>query len=252
MTATVAIPTQNAENVYSLRTTFMIWRLFALAGPLYATVGLIFWALIAGFLPAPNESWSANQIANWFQQDDTRIRVGLVGYIAIAPFYLVWSIVISRVIQRIEGPDGLLGTMEFVGGIATSAVTAGSGVFWLVAAFRAGERSPQDVQMLNDIGWFIFDMTFMATFLQMCAVGAAIILDRRQRPFMPPWLAWASFLCAATFLPLVVLPFVQTGPFAWQGMFNYFIALGAFFIWLYVLAFYVYKAIGRVEQETVG
>jgi hypothetical protein len=49
-----------------------------------------------------------------------------------------------------------------------------------------------------------------------------------------------------------VMPFLKTGPFAWDGLFNYYIALGAFFVFIYTMSYYVYRAVVRVEAEELG
>jgi hypothetical protein len=234
------------------RFAFRIWKMSAWSGAIYATIGLTFWAIIAGFLPAPHESLNAHEIKDFFLAHETRIRIGMVGYMFIATLYLPWSVVIAQLMQRIEGPHGLLNRIEFFGGIATVFTTLFSGVMWLTASFRTAGRSPQDIQLLSDAGWFIFDMTFVVTLIQMVALGTAIVVDGRAKPYFPTWLGWFCYLMAFTFVPLVVMPFFQTGPFAWHGLFNYWIALGAFFIFIYTMTYYVYAAVKRVEVEELG
>ena len=248
MTETAALPGPFAVQTPE-RFAFTVWRLCAAAGAVYATAGLVFWAVVAGFLPAPQESLDAKGITAFFLEHETRIRVGMVGYIAIAVFYVPWSVLIARVMERIEGPNGLLNRLEFFGGIATTFVTLFSGVMWLAASFRTGERSVQDIQLLSDVGWFIFDMTFMVTSLQLVAMGTVILIDRRERPYFPKWLAWLCYFTAASFLPLVAMPFLKDGPFAWTGLLNYWVALGAFFVWLYVTTFLLFGVIRRIEDE---
>ncbi|MFL6109358.1 MAG: hypothetical protein ACJ716_11005 [Marmoricola sp.] len=251
-TASEVADLTETETAQRDRTAFTIWRIFAWSGAVYATLGLIFWAGIAGFLPAPHESLNADGIKDFFLTNETRIRVGMVGYLFIASLYLPWSVVIARIVTRIEGPYGLLGRVEFFGGIATVFTTLFSGVMWLAASFRTADRSSQDIQLLSDVGWFIFDMTFVVTLVQMVALGTAILIDRRSVPYFPKWLGWFCYLMAFTFVPLVVMPFLQTGPFAWHGLFNYWIALGAFFAFIYTMTFYVHQAVKRVEIEELG
>jgi hypothetical protein len=243
------ISLNEADSLARDRTAFTIWRICAWSAAVYATVGLICWAGIAGFLPAPHESLNAAAIKDFFLTNQTRIRVG---YLFIASLYLPWSALIARLMKRIEGPYGLLHRIEYFGGIATVFTTLFSGVMWLTASFRTGERSPQDIQLLSDAGWFIFDMTFVVTLVQMVALGTAILIDRHATPYFPKWLGWFCYLMAFTFVPLVVMPFLKTGPFAWDGLFNYYIALGAFFVFIYTMSYYVYRAVVRVEAEELG
>ena len=252
MTALAEPATTTAADAERDRFAFLTWRICAFSGALYATAGLIFWALVAGYLPAPPEALHGQEIKDFFLVDQTRIRVGMVGYIAVAVFYVVWSAVVARVMQRIEGPYGFLHRLEFFGGIATTFVTLFSGVMWLAASFRTAERTPGEVQLLSDVGWFIFDCTFMVTLLQFVVLGVVILRDRQPEPYLPRWTAWLTFLCAASFLPLVAMPFLETGPFAWDGLLNYWVALGLFFAVIYSLTWYLYLAVKRIETEELG
>jgi hypothetical protein len=231
------------------RFAFRMWRLSAYSGVVYATLGLIFWALVARYLPAPHESLQGEPIKQFFLEDQTRIRVGMVGYITIAVLYMPFSVVIARVMRRIEGPYGVLHRLEYFGGVATTFVTLFSGVFWLAASFRTADRSASDIQLLSDVGWFVFDCTFMVTAMQFTALGIVILRDRRPVPYLPPWLAWLCFVTAASFTPLVAMPFFTTGPLAWHGLLNYWVALSLFFAVIYGMTYFLVKAVRRIEAE---
>jgi hypothetical protein len=242
------------KNIYPANpdTVFLVWRLCAWAGPLYL-VGLIaFWGLLAGFVPAPPMSLNAQQITAHFIENNLGIRAGMVGTLFIAPFYFVWSLVIAAIMKKIEGPDGLLAKLEFVGGIATALVTIGFAIMWLMASFRTAQRAPEDIQLLHDMGWMIFDTTIMVTLIQMAAFGGAILMDKRREPLLPKWLAWLSFAVATTFLAAYLMPFVLEGPFAWNGIVTYWVVLTSFFIWMQVVCYYLFGAIGKVQRESAA
>jgi hypothetical protein len=232
--------------------TYRIWRGGLWCGVAYMAVGLLSWAIVAKFLPAPHESWTAAQTKDFFLHDQHRIRAGLIAYIFIGPLYVPFSLVLARIIRRIEGRDGILSQIEFFGGIGTALVTQLSGVLWLAASFRTGSRSAGEIQLLTDVGWFIFDVTFAVTFVQYCAIGIAVLLDKRAEPLLPRWFGWFSFAVAASFLPELVMPFMTHGPFAWGGLFNYYVALGAFFVWILFAFVYARRAVARLERESAG
>lgn len=234
------------------RLSFTVWRVAAWAGPVFlAALGLGF-AGVAGFLPPPKESWSAVETQAWFTGNQDRIRVGMAIYLLFVGLYAVWSAAIARAIERIEGRRGLLAQCEFGGGVATTVVAAIAGVMWFAAAFRPEERSPEDVQLLMDVGWLIFNTTFSVTAVQMLAIGAAVMLDRRRDPLFPKWITWIAIAFSTTFIPLLLIPFFETGPFAWDGLFNYYIALGGAFTFDAIVAFYLFGAIRKVEREELG
>lgn len=233
-------------------TNYTMWRLAALGGPIFIIGFLVFWALIAKYLPPPPQYWSADEIYRFYVDNNMRLRTGMTGVLFFAPFYFVWSAVISRIIQRIEGPDGVLSYIELMGGVCTAIVALGLGVMWLAAGFRIESRSPQDVQLLHDVGWIIFNMTFMVTFIQMVGLGTAMLIDKRKTPLYPRWMGWASYFAALTFLVVLLMPFVMRGPFAWHGLLTYYVALGAYFVWALLSMYFSFGAIGKIERESAA
>lgn len=249
-----AAPVVVSEALGSIepQTMFRLWRIAAWAGPVFLAAVGIGYALIAGFLPPPKEHWSAVQTRDWFIDNQDRVRIGIAIYLLCTGLYLVWSAAISRVIERIEGRRGVLSQIEFGGGVATTVVAALAGVMWFAAAFRPQERSPQDTQLLMDLGWLIFNTTFTVTFMQMIAIGIAAAIDRREAPLLPRWVLYISIMFALFFVPLLLIPFTTTGPFAWHGLFNYYVALGGAFFYDAIVSFYVIRAITKVQHEQLG
>lgn len=146
---------------------------------------------------------------------------------------------------------GPLSMIELIGGLLTALVTAVPAVVWLTAVFRPESRSPETVQLLYDFGWLFFDMTFVCSLVQSVALGAAILIDRRTDPLFPRWIAWVSFLTAATYVPLSLVPFFWTGPFAWHGLINFWAVFVMFFVLIVVVTPAAFRALRRLEREAV-
>lgn len=233
----------------TIKTNFFMWRLAAYSGCLYPIGVGIFWFVVAGLVPPPLASLDAEAIKLWYLDNNLAMRTGMVGVIFFAPFWFVWSCLIARIIQRIEGPNGVLSLVQLLGGVCTSVVTFGAGSIWLVASFRTAERSPEIIQMLNDFGWIVFDVTFMITVVQYAAWGLAILSDKRSTPLFPRWFAWATFADGATFLPLVLIPFDLTGVFSWVGLINFWVVFVGFWVWCVAAIFCIFSAVRRVELE---
>jgi hypothetical protein len=170
---------------------------------------------------------------------------------ACGPFYYPWSVVLSRVIARNEGQMGVLASIERVGGLLTGVVTMVPGIIWLVAALRIEDRSPELTQFTYDLGWIFFDLTWVCSWIQMVALGVAILRDRRARPLIPSWVAWVAFLTGACYMPLVFVPFFETGPFAWHGLINFWVVFVMFFVLIAVVTPYVWRALRVLEAEAL-
>lgn len=236
---------------YDVKTNFLIWRVCVWGGPIFLVAMLGCWAGLGKFFPPPPSYWSADDLVAFYSGNNLQIRAGMVGVMFFGAFYLLWSSVLSRIIQRIEGPEGVLANIELMGGVTTTMVVELFGALWLVASFRTGLRSPEVIQAAHDLGWFIFDMTFMVTFFQMVSFGTAVLIDKRNSPLFPRWLGWLSYLAAFVFLPVVLIAFFTDGPFAWHGFINYYVALGPFFIWMIATTIIMFNAINRIEVESM-
>ena len=85
--------------------------------------------------------------------------------------------------------------------------------------------------------------------LQSVALALAILRDRRPTPLFPRWVAWLAFLVAATYFPLVFVPFFHDGPFAWQGLISFWAVFALFFALIAVVTPYALKALRTLEGD---
>jgi hypothetical protein len=142
-----------------------------------------------------------------------------------------------------EGRDSLLTRIQVFGGFSTAWVTPGTGIAFLITAFRAGQRNPADIQLLNDASFLIFNMTFMFTLFQQIAAGIAWLQADRDLSVIPRWVAYPSFWVPATYFVVRLIPFIQHGPFTWHGLITFYTTLSLFFLWMTVVSWYVIRAI---------
>jgi hypothetical protein len=247
MTATVSPTVNNLPSAD--QSDYRLLRLALWSVCLYAGLGLLGFAVFAGFWPPPSEDLGASSIAAYFREHGTSIRIGMVLMAAGAPCYYTWSIALSKIISRMEGPMGPLSMTELIGGLMTGVVTIVPAIIWQTAAFRPEGRSAESIQTLYDFGWLFFDLTWMFSFLQSVALGIAILKDRRSQPLFPRWTGYVCFLTAAVYVPLVLIPFARTGPFAWHGVLNFWAVFVMFFVLIAVLTPYAFRALRRLESE---
>lgn len=246
-THTSSFPSAQAASARGGR--YLTWRLCAWAAPVFLVGYVLSWGVLGFNIPPIDPSMAIGDLHAHYVDHNTRIKLAMILGMFFGPFYFVFSAVLSRVLQKIEGPDGPLSIVEQIGGALTTVVVLVAGCCWLTAALRIDERTPEIIRTLHDFGWMFFDMTFMATGLQLCAVGIVVLLDKRSEPLFPRWLAWLSFVAATIFVPVALVGFFFTGPFAWNGLFNFWIGLNAFFLWAVLFAIYLFKAIDRLERE---
>lgn len=144
---------------------------------------------------------------------------------------------------------GPLSMIELLGGLMTAVVTAVPAVVWQTAAFRPEARSAEMIQALNDFGWVFFDLTFMFSLLQSLALGIAVLTDGRGEPLFPRWIGYVCLLTAAVYIPLCLVPFARSGPFAWHGVLNFWAVFVMFFVLIAVVTPAASRALRRLESE---
>jgi len=242
--------TNNASS--NSTTNFLLWKICAWAGPLYVVTESLSWAWIGRFLPPPAEYLSADEVFRFYVDNNFSVRLGMMLTLFFAPLYVVWSVAASRIVARVEGPEATMSTLELLGGFGTVVVTWGSVCCWLAASFDTALKSPQDIKSMNDLGWMWFNPTVMISVFQFLAFGTAFLFDKRPKPLMPSWMPWFSYAMTGTLLMALLTPFFHTGPFAWHGLFPYYIGLGGYFLWIIVASYYVLKAIGQLERESLA
>ena len=217
-------------------------------GPVFLVLfGIGLWPL-AGFLPPPSANDTAAQVVRLYSEHHTRVQAGLALMLFSTAFIGPWVAVVSSQMRRIRIPGiTTLVYGQLVTGGAFIFVVVAPVITMIVASFRP-ERSPEITQALNDLAWIPFIMVFTTLMAQMAIVAAAVFLDRSESVF-PRWVGHVSAWCAVLLVPALVLPFYKTGPFAWQGIFQFWLAALLFFGWFAAMSLALIRA---VNAEPAG
>lgn len=213
-------------------------------------VGLLGFAVFGGFFPPPGAYLSAEQVGTFFRQNSVDIRIGMVLMFLSMPFYLSWTIGMSKLMQRMQNDSmNVLPQLQAISGAVAMITLLGPAVCWMTAAFRPGVRSNEEIQLLYDLGWFVFDPPFMIFAIQWGAIGFAMLTDKRERPLFPSWIAWVGFFTCATFISTTMISFMTHGPFAWQGLITFWLVFCMFFVYLFAIVPLTRTALRRLEAE---
>jgi hypothetical protein len=225
--------------------------LCAWSGPALAILTTLGLAL-ANVIPVPpGANLDPQGIAQFYTQSSTRTLVGFA--LASVSIGLIFPLValIAVHMVRMEGRTPLLTFLQMVTGSACGVFLIVPMIMMGVCAFRP-ERSPELIQLLNDFAWMMF-ITPLAPFcIQNVAIALAIFNDRNPQPVLPRWVAYGNLWVAFLFLPSILPYFFYDGPFAWQGIFVFWLAFIAYASWAMGMGLVLRRAVLREEAAFAG
>jgi hypothetical protein len=216
-----------------------IQLLCAWSGP--ATVVIVsIGFLLAGVLPLPLGPNSSTQEVVGFYSNDTRVAAGLV--IASLGVCLVFPLIalIGVYLARMEGRTPILTLLQLVTGAATGVLLLMPLLLMAVIPFRP-DRTAELTVTLNDIAWLLFITPIGPFIIQNIAIGTAILCDTRG--FLPRWVGYLNYWVALSFIPDVLAFFFHSGPFAWRGIFVFWLAFVAYAVFLVTMGLVLRAAI---------
>lgn len=194
------------------------------------------------FLPPLRPSASAIEIAAHYQQHATGIRFGAALILLASMFYIAYSGAIYGQIRRIPGSGHTAAGVALAGGAVAAVTFMIPAMLWAVTAFRP-DRSPETTQTLNDMAWFIVVMPWAPFMAQNFAFAFAILTDSRDRPLFPRWLGYLNIWATLVYTPAIVLQFFKNGPFAWNGVFVFWLPAVVFGIQFVANTVWLLKAV---------
>jgi hypothetical protein len=197
--------------------------------------------VFAGFVPPPQPTSTGEQIAAMYKAHANGIRFGMVLIIIASGFYLPWTVTLSALIRRMEGESTFLSQCQLLGGVFASLTFFLPAVLFGAAAFRP-ERNPELTLLLNDVGWILFIVAPIPPFVvQYMPLGIAILRNRTEPAQLPRWFGFLTLWFVLSFLPPLAGFFVKTGPFAWNGLFTFWIPVVGFGFWATVLLTLIFR-----------
>lgn len=190
--------------------------------------------IMAGYLPPPKASASAQEIADFYAENTTAIRAGIViGFIGFAPWAMLTSAITVQ-LARVQPRRPVLAVLNLVTGTGGYVVLLCPLIILLVASFRP-ERSPEITQTLHDLGWTWLFITVPFFSSQALVIAIAALKPNPPVQVYPRWFGYANLWVATLFLPALLIPFFKSGAFSYQGIMVYWLAFVVFFVWILMM-----------------
>jgi hypothetical protein len=206
---------------------------------------------LARFFPSQPPDWGADQITAVYHHNAPLIKLGMVLVLVGSMFYVPWTAILAKLIAGVEGRVGLLTMCQIIAGTTNVLLTAYPAGWWLTAAFR-GDRSPELVLLLNDIAWLQFLGVIAPFYFVVLSLIYASFADSDPDPLIPRWVGWFNVFFMLDLIPLSIIFFFKTGPFAWNGIFGFYLPFVTFWIWFFVMTYTIRKALPRLADTSEG
>ena len=250
--ATHAEPTTftHARDLSPYRTDYTTWKILGCAGPAFLVLFVALWGFLGRNMPpfppnaTPDRGLGALPRAQAAALDRDERRL------TITSFYMAWSVAIARVMERVEGPGGVLSKLEMMGGTITCAPIMTACMAWLTAAHEVTLPRLR-ASCTCSTGWAGSCSTWRTSSprLQIAACSIVFMRDKREKKLVPDAVSWWGWITFASFFVVSAIPFVTTGPLAFNGVISFWIAFFTWFFWIPSLSYFVIKAVDRIKAE---
>ena len=223
------------------QTTAVRAQLIALwTAALFGVVRLIAFVAFPGFFPPMPPDLPAEQVASFYADNATMIRFSMITYNLCAIMLLPFFAVIVVQMKRMTTQSHALAYCYLTAVVSGATIFALADIFYLVAAFRP-ERSPDLVQLLNDLAWITLVAPVGMVVAANLLLAAAIYFDTgRQgspRPVFPRWVGHFAVATGLAMAPAAAAAAFRTGPLAWDGVVSFWLRFAAFAAFALVMFF---------------
>src|SRR5271170_5824467 len=111
--------TAAARNVSPFRTDYTSWKILAWTGPVFLFAVFVLWGVVARNMPPFPPSATPDEVKAHFHDFRLPLLIALSSCVTMTAFYMSFSVALARVMERVEGPNGLLSKLEMMGGTIT-------------------------------------------------------------------------------------------------------------------------------------
>jgi hypothetical protein len=223
-------------------------KVCAWTGPAMTLLFLIGAVPLARFFAPPySAQHSPAEVAQFYVDNLTGIRLGCVAMCFSAALFLPFGLAIAAVIRRTDPAGVLLSWIQVASVAVATIVIVFIPIFWGIGTYRAGSVSPEITQTWNDAGWFGV-LFAVPPFSLWCVAIAVAIMRKSERSPLPRWIGYFNLWMAFLFMPAMLMIFFKQGPFAQNGVVTFWMPVAVFFGWIITMSWAAAHAANEPPQ----
>lgn len=217
-------------------------------GVAFMVIFAVAWLFLLEMVPPPPATLSPAEIAAYYTEHATKIKLGSVIGSWTSAFMVPFSLVIAFQLARIEEGKPVWAVFSLCSGCLMSMFLVFPPILWGIAAFDP-TRPPEITAALNQMANLTLVTTDQFYIFQMIAVWL-VSLKAKPDPLsaFPRWLGWMNLWIAVIFEVGAPSFMFKTGPFAWNGLFVFWFPFTFFFIWQVTMYIMMFRAL-RLQED---
>lgn len=216
-------------------------------GPALTAIYLVGFIFLAQFAPIPSPDWSAQRLTQWIIDHRSGYEVGCLLMLIAGAMLAPWGASLSIWTRKTEARFPVIYVTQIVSLAASVALFVLIAIIWGLAAFRAGEISPEITQTLFDGGWFAFLWAGPPFYVWAISIGIGILVNPSEHQLFPRWVGYFCIASPLCWSMDMVMIFFREGPASYAGVLPTWIPLGEFFAWMVIMSVLGLRAISRQE-----
>jgi hypothetical protein len=200
-------------------------------------------------MPPPSAHQTSNEVARWYQDHRTSIRIGAAIAGWTSAFMIPYGVVIYFQIARQEQGAKVWSVLALCSGALTAVFFAVPPLAWGAAAFSPA-RAPQITALMHEFGTLTF-ITTDQMYVFMWVVVAIVCLTPttvKHSPF-PRWFGYLTAWIVIMFEAGAIAFIPHSGPFAWNGLLAFWSPLILYGAWMLLMAWLILRALRRQQEE---
>jgi hypothetical protein len=210
--------------------------------------GVAWWRLFH-MMPPPTATLSPAQIANFYVQHGSEIKLGATICGWTSGFMVPLSVVVAIQLSRHEKGRPVWATLAAAGGVMMSVPLVLPPIFWGVAAFTP-TRAPEVTAIMHELAMLTLVTTDQYYIFMWVAIVAICLMPNTvvHSPF-PRWFGYFTAWTALMFEAGAIAFLTRTGPFAWNGLLAFWSPVILFGAWIVVMVVLLFKALGDQTED---